>query len=109
MHHTLRALRVQGGFLSSLDYRYGIAKRCRMITKRKEPGRILDIGCGVGHFLNGMKQRRWQVFGTEIREQFGLEVHVGELHEDGERQPRAVLQQSRHLGGEYLGQEGAES
>lgn len=77
------------GFLSSLDYHYGIAKRCCMITKRKEPGRILDIGCGVGHFLNGMKQRGWQVFGTEIsepaaayaREQFGLEVHVGELEE----------------------------
>jgi SAM-dependent methyltransferase len=77
------------GFLSSLDYRYGVAKRCRTITKRKEPGRILDVGCGAGHFLNGMKQRGWQTFGTEVsggaaayaRERFGLEVFVGELEE----------------------------
>ena len=77
------------GFLSSLTYRYGIAKRCRMITKRKKPGRILDVGCGAGHFLNGMKLRGWQTFGIEIsgeaaayaKERFGLEVHVGELEE----------------------------
>ena len=77
------------GFLSSLDYRYGIAKRCRIVTKRKKPGRILDVGCGVGHFLNGMKLRGWQAFGIEVsegaaayaRERFGLEVLVGELEE----------------------------
>jgi SAM-dependent methyltransferase len=77
------------GFLSNLDYRYGIAKRCRMVTKRKKPGRILDVGCGVGHFLNGMKRRGWQVFGTEVseeaaayaRERFDLEVFVGPLEQ----------------------------
>ncbi len=77
------------GFLSGLDYRYGVAKRCQMITRRKGPGRILDVGCGVGHFLNGMKLRSWQTFGTEVskeaaayaRERFGLEVFVGELQE----------------------------
>ena len=77
------------GLLSGLDYRYGVAKRCRTITKGKEPGRILDVGCGAGHFLNGMKQRGWQPFGTEVseeaatyaRERFGLEVFVGELEE----------------------------
>lgn len=77
------------GCLSSLDYRYGVAKRCRTITKRKRPGRILDVGCGVGHFLNGMKRRGWQTFGIEVSEgaaayageRFGLEVHVGELEE----------------------------
>jgi len=77
------------GFLSTLDYRYGVAKRCRMITRRKRPGRILDVGCGVGHFLNGMKQRGWQAFGTEVsaraaayaRERFGLKVFVGQLEE----------------------------
>ncbi len=77
------------GFLSSLDYRYGVAKRCRTITKRKEPGRILDVGCGAGHFLNGMKLRGWQTFGIEVSEEaatyagerFGLEVLAGELEE----------------------------
>lgn len=77
------------GFLSSLDYYYGIAKRCRMITRRKKPGRILDVGCGVGHFLNGMKRRGWQALGVEVseeaaayaRERFGLEVFIGQLEE----------------------------
>lgn len=77
------------GFLSNLAYRYGVAKRCRMITKRKEPGRILDVGCSIGHFLNGMKLRGWRAFGIEVnegatayaRERFGLEVQVGELEE----------------------------
>ncbi len=75
--------------LSGLDYRYGVAKRCRTITKRKGPGYILDVGCGVGHFLNGMKQRGWETFGVEVsaeaatyaRERFGLEVFVGELEQ----------------------------
>jgi SAM-dependent methyltransferase len=78
-----------GGFLSNLAYRYGVAKRCLMITKRKRLGRILDVGCGAGHFLNGMKQRGWQTFGIEIseeaatyaRERFGLEVLVGALED----------------------------
>ncbi len=77
------------GFISNLDYRYGIAKRCRVITKRKRPGRILDVGCGVGHFLNGMKQRGWRVFGTEVskeaaayaRKRFDLEIFVGPLEQ----------------------------
>ncbi len=76
-------------YLADLDYRYGIAKRCRMITKRKAPGRILDVGCSTGHFLNGMRLRGWQTFGIETsegaashaQERFGLEVHVGELEE----------------------------
>jgi len=79
------------GLLSNLDYRYGIAKRCRVITKRKRPGRILDVGCGVGHFLNGMKLRGWQALGTEVskeaaayaRERFDLEVFVGPLEQAG--------------------------
>ncbi len=76
-------------YLADLDYRYGIAKRCQMITKGKAPGRILDVGCSTGHFLNGMQLRGWQAFGVEVsegaaahaRERFGLEVHVGELEE----------------------------
>jgi SAM-dependent methyltransferase len=75
------------GFLSGLDYRYGVAKRCRVVTKR--PGRVLDVGCGAGHFLNGMKRRGWQVFGTEVSvgaaayagKRFGLEVFVGPLEQ----------------------------
>ena len=29
-------------------------------------GKILDIGCGFGFFLNAMKQQKWEVSGIEI-------------------------------------------
>jgi len=46
------------------------------------PGRLLDVGCGYGFFLEEMAQRGWQVEGIEIsdtglsfaREQLGLNV-----------------------------------
>ncbi|KPL19012.1 MAG: hypothetical protein AMJ93_13355 [Anaerolineae bacterium SM23_84] len=77
------------GFLSGPAYRYGVAKRCRIVTRRKEAGRVLDVGCATGHFLYGMRLRGWQTFGTEFsegaaayaRERFGLEVLVGTLQE----------------------------
>ncbi len=33
-----------------------------------QPGRVLDFGCGVGHFLDGMKQLGWDTWGIEIDE-----------------------------------------
>jgi SAM-dependent methyltransferase len=46
------------------------------------PGRLLDVGCGYGFFLEEMARRNWQVDGIEIsatgrvyaREKFGLNV-----------------------------------
>lgn len=32
---------------------------------RKEPGKLLDVGTGFGHFLNEARLRRWEVFGIE--------------------------------------------
>jgi len=39
--------------------------RKKRIQKYKEQGRILDIGCGRGVFLNVMKNTGWTVAGTE--------------------------------------------
>jgi SAM-dependent methyltransferase len=39
--------------------------RRKRIEKYKEKGRILDIGCGRGVFLNIMKKNGWTVAGTE--------------------------------------------
>ena len=33
-----------------------------------DPGKLLDIGCGFGFFLNAMKQHLWEVTGIEISE-----------------------------------------
>ena len=32
----------------------------------EQTGRVLDFGCGVGHFLDGMKQLGWETCGIEI-------------------------------------------
>lgn len=50
-------------------------------------GRILDVGCGVGHFLFAASKRGWQTLGLDIanaasraaKEGYGLEVAVGTL------------------------------
>lgn len=34
--------------------------------KFKQPGRMLDIGCGSGKFLYRMQQKGWDVYGVEI-------------------------------------------
>lgn len=59
------------------------AKSSRLIQEViPTPGRLLDVGCGYGFFLEEMAQRGWQVEGIEIsdtglsfaREQLGLNV-----------------------------------
>ncbi len=60
----------------------------RFMTLAQEPvGRLLDVGCGGGRFLNRMKKRGWQVEGTDFDEQatqkvtarYGIQTHVGDL------------------------------
>ncbi len=50
-------------------------------------GKLLDVGCGVGHFLTTAKRREWMVQGMDIshaaqtaaREAYGLDVEVATL------------------------------
>ncbi|ADE13102.1 class I SAM-dependent methyltransferase [Sideroxydans lithotrophicus] len=60
----------------------------RFMTLSGEPaGRLLDVGCGGGRFLNRMKKRGWQVEGTDFDEQatqkvsarYGIKTHIGDL------------------------------
>ena len=69
---------------------YGLAKRCRLVARWKEGGRLLDIGCATGLFLAQMRMSgNWGIQGVEIsefaaryaREHLGLEVFQGELEE----------------------------
>ena len=63
-----------------------IRKRDR-IKKYFSRGRILDIGCGRGLFLNLMKEDGWVVTGQEFdgksasyaRNNYGIDVHTGDM------------------------------
>jgi SAM-dependent methyltransferase len=78
--------------LQRLSVNYGLRKRCRAIVRYQQRGKLLEIGCANGLFMNMMRQMGdWQVQGVEIsrtavqyaREQLGLDVFHGELEEAG--------------------------
>lgn len=55
------------------------------IEKIRQKGKLLEIGCGLGHFLNAAKKRGWETVGVELSEfaakyasdTFGLRVYHG--------------------------------
>jgi len=65
----------------SFTARYCTARRLRLLgqatRKRTGPGKLLDIGCGDGSFLNGAKDVGWEVTGTEIGGAAELSKKIG--------------------------------
>jgi SAM-dependent methyltransferase len=73
--------------------RYGIEKRCRLVNtlpNRSKGGRLLDVGCSTGIFLDFIRQSgSWEVKGIEVseyaatvaREKYQLDVFTGTLDE----------------------------
>ncbi|GAB4280997.1 MAG: hypothetical protein Kow0068_05440 [Marinilabiliales bacterium] len=54
--------------------------------KYRKTNKILDIGCGIGYFLEEAKKRGWDVYGTEISEkaieickQKGVKMYKGKI------------------------------
>jgi len=73
-----------------IDRRRGVHRRCKAIHRAVgRAGRILDVGCATGLFLDGMRTFGWQVHGVEIsqaaagyaRARFGIPVFQGRLEE----------------------------
>jgi SAM-dependent methyltransferase len=72
------------------SYRKGIFHHFLATSiKDKGKGRLLDMGCGYGIFLNLAKDQGWEVYGLELsedasqfaRKNFGLNVFCGDLKE----------------------------
>jgi len=47
---------------------YTVKKKYRLISKFASNGKILDIGCATGEFLNIFQQNNWTVHGIEPNE-----------------------------------------
>ncbi len=64
--------------------------RLKCIELMRQPGRLLDIGCSLGYFVEGANSRGWKASGIEISPhaaaeagKMGLEVSTGVLEEAG--------------------------
>lgn len=65
----------------------------RVVLRRYEPGRFLDVGCGLGYFIDGIRRESpaWEVYGVELtshaveyaRRELNLDVRQGLLAEAG--------------------------
>ena len=83
-------------WIRRLDYEYGIHKRHRAIMRYTQTGHMLDVGCGSGAFLDGMRQRGWSVAGIEpsdraagyAKQTLGLQIQNTVL-EDAELAPES--------------------
>jgi len=77
--------RFTGGVERFLDTLYTL--RSDRITRIRPPGKVLDVGCGRGLLLNKLRERGWEVHGTELsdeaaiyaREHLGIPVRTGSL------------------------------
>jgi len=82
-------------FYSALPYEFDRWRQeakadyyARQLLKQKYSGRILDIGCASGYFINRIAEKtNWEVHGVELselpsnfaRESLGLDVFTGDL------------------------------
>jgi len=86
----IRAIEDEAGVMRRWGRRYGMWKRCRAVMRHVANGRLLDVGCATGVFLNAMRrQGEWDVYGVEpnvgaahyARQRFNLSVHIGILEQ----------------------------
>jgi len=84
---------IDPGGPSYIENREGLERffegRLERLERLVRPGRLLEVGCGLGYLLNVARRRGWEAIGLEpshfasryAREQFGLEVRRQSLEE----------------------------
>lgn len=63
----------KSGFVNKLYYsirKYAINNKLKYVCKKadRKTGKICDIGCGIGYFLNAARNKGWQTVGIEKNE-----------------------------------------
>jgi ubiquinone/menaquinone biosynthesis C-methylase UbiE len=64
-------------------------RKIKRMYKGRQPGLILDVGCGKGRMLHELRKKGWGVCGTELsdlscdfaKEEFGLDIKKGDVSE----------------------------
>jgi 2-polyprenyl-3-methyl-5-hydroxy-6-metoxy-1,4-benzoquinol methylase len=83
-----RAIEDEPSWWQRLNRRLAMRKRLHLIQKYlPQPGRVLDVGCATGTFLNTLREDGWSTQGVELssyaaeyaRKRHGLDVFTGEL------------------------------
>ncbi|MDO9087402.1 MAG: class I SAM-dependent methyltransferase [Anaerolineaceae bacterium] len=60
------SIETEKNLFKKIDRQFGVNKRVnRILKKEKKSGKILDIGCATGIFLNEMKNKGWDCYGVE--------------------------------------------
>jgi 2-polyprenyl-3-methyl-5-hydroxy-6-metoxy-1,4-benzoquinol methylase len=75
------------GYIIETLIHLGRIKKRKRIQQFIKPGKILDIGCGRGLFLNVMQRGGWDAIGTEFNEEtashatnaYGLKIFPGDI------------------------------
>lgn len=84
----LPAIEDEPSWFRQLDRRFRQFRQCREVMRyARQPGKMVDVGCATGSFLDGMRRRGWQVLGIELtswaadyaRQRLGLDVITGTL------------------------------
>ncbi len=76
---------VQSGIMWEKFYELNLA----YIERIKNKGKLLEVGCGLGHFLKIARNRGWEARGVELSEfassyaikNFGLNIYTGTLED----------------------------